>query len=383
MASWKTALKYLGEHVEKHFSQLNERLQERFHFGDPIQIIPYLGHGTSDIFYLMGRVLENKGYMKEQDSDSRWRNLLNTYQRFESDEIPDARVRACYETTTLSTTSDGEGYFDIELHPPALFNQEKVWHQIELELVDAEPNDIQHTAGQVLVPPPSAEFGVISDIDDTVLQTGATNFLKMARLTFLHNAHMRMPFEGVAAFYAALQRQDTVHNPIFYVSSSPWNLYDLLVDFMDFQGIPRGPLFLRDYGLQNLRRSSGGHEGHKTTHIRHLLNTHANLPFILIGDSGQEDPEIYRDIVQEYPNRIQAVYIRDISRNRRDREVQQLIDQCLAHRVDMLLVPDTVEAAQHAAASGFIPADAIADIEVDKEKDQQEPSALEQMLDQP
>lgn len=379
MASWKKPLKYLGQHAEEHFSQLYERLNARFRFDDPVQIVPYLGHGTSDTFYLKGRVLENKGYMKNRDSNSRWRNLLSSYQRFESDEIPGAHVRAHYETATQSATSNKEGYYDIELHPPAPFDREKVWHPVELQLVDADPKDVQSSTGEVLVPPPQAEFGVISDIDDTVLQTGATNFLRMARLTFLHNARTRMPFEGVAAFYTALQRKESVGNPVFYVSSSPWNLYDLLIDFLEYQGIPRGPLFLRDYGMQTIR---GSHGAHKTTHIRHLMDTHAKLPFILIGDSGQEDPEIYRDIVHEYPDRISAVYIRDVSQNRREQEIQQLIDECSEKQVEMLLVPNTVEAAQHAAASGFIPADAIPDIEMDKEKDEQEPSALEKTLKQ-
>jgi phosphatidate phosphatase APP1 len=82
-----------------------------------------------------------------------------------------------------------------------------------------------------------------------VLQSSVTNFLKMARMVLLGNAHTRLPFEGVAAFYRALQRGASggEFNPIFYVSNSPWNLYDLLEDFMDVHGVPAGPLFLRDW----------------------------------------------------------------------------------------------------------------------------------------
>lgn len=380
--TFKNILKALGSRAEDQLSQLQDRLNERFRFDDPIQIVPYLGHGTSEVFYVRGRVLENKGYMEPRDSHSRWSNLLNTYQRFESDEIPGARVSARQGSTSVDGVTDDEGYFDMEFRPSTPLAEETMWHSVEFQLVDALPQDVQSSLGEVLVPPPSAQFGVISDIDDTVLQTGATNLLKMARLTFLHNARTRLPFEGVAAFYRALQRADAVGNPVFYVSSSPWNLYDLLVDFMDFQGIPQGPLFLRDYGRQTLRSSGGGHGGHKTTHIRHIMETHAELPFILIGDSGQEDPEIYRDIVHEYPERIETVYIRDVSQKRRVREVQELIEECQEKKVDMLLVPNTVEAAQHAAASGFIPQDAIAGIQTDKEQDEQEPSEMEALLGQ-
>jgi phosphatidate phosphatase APP1 len=105
--------------------------------------------------------------------------------------------------------------------------------------------------GHILVPPAASQFGVISDVDDTILVSGVTNLLRMARLAFLNNARTRLPFAGVAAFYRALQSgpESTLFNPVFYVSSSPWNLYDLLVDFCAVQGIPKGPFMLRDVGV--------------------------------------------------------------------------------------------------------------------------------------
>src|SRR5687768_17759104 len=83
--------------------------------------------------------------------------------------------------------------------------------------------------GHVLVPY-GARFGVISDLDDTVVRSSATSVLKMACIVVRNNAHTRLPFEGVAAFYRALQLGPASEssNPIFYVSSSPWNSYDIL-----------------------------------------------------------------------------------------------------------------------------------------------------------
>ena len=82
----------------------------------------------------------------------------------------------------------------------------------------------------MLTPPPSARFGVISDIDDTVLVSHVTSPFKMALVSLFGNAHTRSPFPGVAEFYQALQGGvgGAEQNPIFYVSSSPWNFYDLL-----------------------------------------------------------------------------------------------------------------------------------------------------------
>jgi phosphatidate phosphatase APP1 len=86
-----------------------------------------------------------------------------------------------------------------------------------------------------------------SGIDDTVIRTDTTIMVRMFRATFLENARTRLPFPGVAALNRALQRgaDGTTLNPLFYVSSSPWNMYDNLEEFLAIQHIPAGPLLLR------------------------------------------------------------------------------------------------------------------------------------------
>ena len=89
---------------------------------------------------------------------------------------------------------------------------------------------------------------------------------------------------------------------MFYVSSSPWNLYDLLSDFFNLQNIPIGPvLFLRDWGLSDQGFLPTRNRSYKLGYIKEIIETFNDLPFILIGDSGQEDPEIYTEVVSLYP----------------------------------------------------------------------------------
>jgi phosphatidate phosphatase APP1 len=152
----------------------------------------------------------------------------------------------------------------------------------------------------------------------------------MVQTVFLGNARTRRAFSGVAAFYQALQagKQAKEGNPIFYVSSSPWNLYDLLSDFFALNGIPAGPILLRDWGITEEEVLPTGHRSYKLKWIHSLLNTFSNLPFILIGDNSQEDPEIYRELVRLYPGRILAIYIRNITRQiERSAEVNKLAEE--------------------------------------------------------
>ena len=357
MADWKSWLAQLGYKIETHFDKLKWQWKQRGGRVGPVQILAYHGYGTYQKCQVWGRVLEDKGISDAVKNAPLWQNLLAMYKRFESDEIPGVRVRVRLHNAVQEVVTDPEGYFVAHLQPTEL-ERNRTWHTAELSLVDevVKGQGLVHTTGQVFVPPLESAFGVISDIDDTILKTYVTDWLKMVRLTLLHNAQTRLPFEGVAAFYRALQRgpDGVSNNPLFYVSSSPWNLYDLLTHFMAVHDIPTGPLLLRDFGLNEHARWTSSHQEHKKAYIERLLLTYPELTFILIGDSGQQDPEIYRQIVLDFPGRIRAVYIRNVTSQVRDATVRALAADVRAQGIDMLLVEDTDAAAAHALASGFI-----------------------------
>jgi phosphatidate phosphatase APP1 len=377
MANWKARAADLFSRVEEPLDTFKLQLKLRHGWLDPLLIQAYRGHGTTTTFYLKGRVLEHTGATRSSSTDSTWKNVLNMYRRFSSDELPGARVRAQVDDATWEVVTDSEGYFTLRLELPTPLDSRRVWNSVKLDLIEPLIEDHRpiRTIGHVLVPPPEAQFAIVSDIDDTVVKTDATNLLRMARMVFLSNAHTRVPFEGVAAFYNALRRGSTGcdHNPIFYVSSSPWNLYDLLVDFLNIQGIPYGPLFLRDFGLDAQLLSSEGHHSHKLEQIKGLLDTYPHLPFVLIGDSGQEDPEIYRQVVGDFPGRIKAIYIRDVTSQERHDEVEAIAQNVHSQGVEMVLVQDTIEAAEHAASHGLIQHDALPKIQAKKEQAEHKP----------
>jgi phosphatidate phosphatase APP1 len=349
----------------------------------PYRIVPYRGHGTPERFHLKGRVLQGEPIPAANTFDTPLRNMLHTLRRLESDEVPAARIRARVGHRVEEVLTDDEGYFQVSVAADAPATECAVWHPVELELLDPpEEGPLGRTTGYVLVPPEQARFGVISDIDDTVVRTDATSILSMLRLVFLTNAHTRLPFEGVSAFYRALHHGDAgdCTNPIFYVSSSPWNLYDLLQEVFEVHGIPAGPVFLKDYGLRHDLLSSRGHHEHKLKAIEHILSTHPDLRFILLGDSGQQDPEIYREVVRRYPGRVLAIYIRDVSPDERDAQIAAITRELAAAGVEMILTPDTVTAALHASSRGFIDPAALPDIRGEKARDEAAPGPLESAI---
>ncbi|HVL35447.1 MAG TPA: phosphatase domain-containing protein [Burkholderiales bacterium] len=322
---------------------------------NPWMILPYLGYGTRARVTLCGRVLQDKGFRATRDAQRRWRNLVAFYARLHEDVMPGARVRATLGRREAEVVTDRQGYFTLELERLAL---KPGWHEVALELA-ARP-EVQ-ARGRVLVPSPRARFGVISDIDDTVVWTNVANKLKMVLSLALSNARTRKPFKGVAAFYRALHAGV---NPVFYVSKSPWNLYAPLVEFFEHQGLPLGPLLLRDLGLRMNR-------AHKTEAIERILATYPRLAFVLIGDSGEKDPEIYADVVRRHPKRVRAIYIRSVNPDpARIAAIEALVGEVAATGCQLVLAPDSELAAAHAAAEGLIQASDLRAIRSDRSSDE-------------
>jgi len=387
MSNLKNLLTKYTSAIEDKWDTLRFNLNKRLGLNDPVQIVPYRTYGTARRLYIKGRVMEDKKIASAGDKDTILNNLLNMYKRFESDEIPNARLKVILNDEEHEVTTDKEGYFVLDLNPLTPILNEKLWHQIPLQLIYA-PIPFQEglqVQAEVMIPPADAEYGIISDIDDTIVKTTATSLLAMSRITLLNNAKTRLPFAGVSEFYKALQlgRNGKRNNPFFYVSSSPWNLYDLLKDFLDLNNIPEGPLLLRDFGFDYQPHKEKGHMGHKFNEIKQILEAYPHLNFILIGDSGQEDPVIYREVVQQFPDRVLAIYIRDVQLEERKKIAIDVSASLQDHKIEMVIVENTVEAAEHAAQNGFIFTEALPAIEHDKKEDKgQEPGkeAPEQIL---
>ena len=360
MSELRRALHALLAEAEVRVDDLRARLRRH---GAPREgARPHLfgGHGNHIEAVVRGRVLDAPTLLDATPEDSAWRNLLGTLARLESDEVPGAVVRVRAGEVEREVIADEEGYFEARFPTPA---GEGLWRPVEATLVAAPepwvPGAVSRASYQV--PGPGAEFGIISDLDDTVIRTEATSLLRMARRTFLDNAHTREAFEGVATFYRALAfGPAAVERPFFYVSSSPWNLFDLLVDFLQLNGIPPGTLLLKDYGLTADHLLATDHMSHKLGNVLEVMDHHPALGFVLMGDSGQDDAEVYARVVAERPDRVRAVYLRDVVDERA--EVRAAIEVIADAGVPAVLGRDTGTLAQSAAETGLVAAEVLQEL---------------------
>lgn len=345
----------------------------------PLGVTLYDCFGSGGRVLIQGRALRDERLPPPTATDARWRNLLAMLRRADADPLPHASVRVSVGDNTQDFAADDEGYFHGWM---AATNPDRIddeWVRVSAELGStASATETVRASARALCPVFQPELLVISDIDDTVLQSRVTNVFAALRTMLLENARTRLPFPGVAAFYHALRRGPTgaSRNPLFYVSSSPWNLYDVITQFLDIQGIPAGPVLLRDIDLGINTLGSHHHHAHKREMIRHVLTTFPSVPVVLIGDSGQEDPEIYRDVVHEYVGRIKAVYIRNVTAHaERSAAIQALAAEILDAGSSLVLADDTLAAASHAVAAGLITPESLEGIRQEKRADTGETGA--------
>ncbi|MFC0267538.1 App1 family protein [Kushneria aurantia] len=334
----------------------------------------YRGYGTHREVLMMGRVFRQPGFNLDLPEGSIRRDLADIARRTVRWGVKHVEVEVILNGTREVVTTDRDGYFDVHLHLESPLPEDRIWHQAKLRVLSPsrDPHSRRANGGaeaeavaDIYIPPSDIDFAVISDIDDTVMYTGVANKLMMMYRLFLADAKQRTAFPGVAPLYRGFHLGDGdrhCQRPLLYVSRAPWSIYEMLEEFFRLNNIPVGPiLFLREWGLTLQRPLPRRAEDHKHDVIETMLALYDPLPFVLIGDSGQHDPEIYTAIVREHPDRIRTVYIRDVS----DDPDRRAAIERLAAEIDrdtgcsLVLASDSLTMAEHAHREGYISEEAL------------------------
>lgn len=330
----------------------------RYSAGRPALAIPFRGFGLGNKIWLQGRVLRDRRIVVKP-KDSIWRNLYNNYKRFGTLKISGALLDITLGDNKFQVITDSRGYFNFQgALPHLIIPSNNQWAQCKIHLLGNLGEVFDYRCNGEILMPQNPDFGIISDIDDTILKTGLTSLLKIKAgyLTFAKNAFGRQAFQTVPDFYHALQAGPGggSKNPVFYVSNSPWHLYDLLSDFLALNDLPKGPLMLRDFSLSR-RPSLSLPRNHKPDTISRIIETFPRLPFILIGDSGERDTDVYLDIARKFPGRILGIFIRDVEIPGRALRIRRLIEGAKGE-ITMFMIKNYREAMDFAREKGWIKA---------------------------
>jgi hypothetical protein len=162
----------------------------------------------------------------------------------------------------------------------------------------------------------SEGLSVISDIDDTVKVSNVGDHKSLLEQTFL------LDFAAAPGMAELYREWSTNDMGFHFVSSSPWQLYDPLREFLDGKAFPWAsfslkPVRFRDASLFDLFKK--GTET-KPAAIEKILDRYPEREFVLVGDSGEHDPEVYADLLRKRPDQILKIYIRNVTQESAENE---------------------------------------------------------------
>lgn len=354
--------------VDTFASAAQRRARRALGRAEDVRVVPYRGWVTADKAVVLGRAILADVDLEERLAQ--WPRLLRvSYERFGTLEPPPVSVRVRWEQQAVTASSHTGGFIDVSFPLTGGARSEDT----RAELSIGEPGTAVALA-EVFGFHTHAPFGVISDIDDTVLETELTNPWKRALQLVYSEQRMRLPFDGIAALYQAFVQRK---NPIFYVSNAPWNLFPHVAELLDHHEIPKGPLLLRDTRIAErvtLDPASGRSVFHKQRALRRIMDDFPSLPFVLLGDSSRRDPLRYVEIAEAYPQRVQAIYIRRVRGVLARRgSLRELEERARRAGAPLLVADDTVTIAQHARSRGFLPPGEVSRVREGKRQDELAP----------
>ncbi|CAF0887422.1 unnamed protein product [Adineta ricciae] len=222
----------------------------------------------------------------------------------------DIQITIGNQTQTIRTDQNGEFYDQIEMTNDAIQTLKREQRNDFLSY-EARGNNRVNATGVIQLIEPSEGISVISDIDDTIKVSEVLDKVRLLANTFISS------FKAVPGMPELFQqwKSKNINCTFHYLSAMPDQLYTLTQEFIDENQFPSGSFHMRHFGwaaasLFNFLHSKST-SAHKISYL-HFFLSNTNRTFVLIGDSGEKDPEIYGIITREYPERIRAIFIRAI-----------------------------------------------------------------------
>ncbi len=273
------------------------------------KIVGYRGIANRDRVIISGHAFEKHKVRDVHPHHGKRRNLKQTIRRFRARPLKTTAIDVMINGTTKRVYTNNKGFFTCEikhtLEQPGWYPYELYWKR----------NDKRFESEYYLSD--DHETGVISDIDDTLLVSHSTSLIRKMALMLFRNAHTRKTIPFIKNWHSYIKDLNDTSHPkdFYYVSNSEWNLYDFLVDFFAINDLPKGVFFLQNLkkGLKDLISTGKVNDRHKQKSIEFLLGFYPDKKFILVGDNGQKDMEIYHEIITKFHSRIKGVMIRKLA----------------------------------------------------------------------
>lgn len=279
----------------------------------------HFAYGDTRAVLAEGRVVEKDSRRQASAKDGRLRNLKRNLKRFHNDEAENVPLQLWFESSLSGSgtenkqrqqwkaKTDDEGYFRLEMSMPEQY--QPGWQHIYVDVRG------HLSRGDALIVPKNNRIGIISDLDDTILVSEVLSKRRLLSNTFLKNPLQRKIFPGAAEVYANIAQRNPVPDaaPIFYLSASLRQLHGPISEFISHHQFPPGVVITKRVSDDRSSEPIFDQFAYKTKKIEEIFKRLPQVRFILAGDDGEKDPEIYDHIRRTYPDRVMAVWIREVN----------------------------------------------------------------------
>ncbi|MEI2776599.1 MAG: phosphatase domain-containing protein [Tetrasphaera sp.] len=279
--------------------------------GWTLRFIGFTGYGSTGHVRVLARLLMTRHPHDVEEADAVASPLQRTHalrlrrgwRSFLTTPAMNTPVTIEVGARTIRARTDRSGILDVLVAdhdlPPG-------WHTANLTTASGVRGE-----APLVITDPQTTFGIVSDIDDTVIKTMLPRPLIAAWNTFVRHEGARKAVPGMATLYRdLLQRHPGA--PIVYVSTGAWNTVPQLTRFLTDKGYPLGPLLMTDWGPTNTGWFRSGQD-HKRACLHRLARELPQIEWVLIGDDGQHDPSIYGEFAEQRPETVRAIAIRVLS----------------------------------------------------------------------
>ncbi|WP_062133946.1 phosphatase domain-containing protein [Demequina aestuarii] len=259
-------------------------------------VLPYSGYSSLGTARVLARVvLAPPSFdLNARQGMRGWRHLLSL-------ECPHTEVEITLGDTTVVATSDESGLVDQLIAMDAPLAPGTTHAHLVLPDRDPVPASVHSiSSGPVR--------GVICDIDDTAWVTGLAHPFRAAWRTLRGTSGSRQSVPGMPALVRTALGVEP-DPALMYLSNGPWNFVGAVTHFLELQKFPAGALLMTDWGVTPTTWFRDGRL-HKESSITRLMTDLPHVTWVLIGDDGENDPEIYMAAAKEHPGRVAAIVLR-------------------------------------------------------------------------
>lgn len=315
--------------------------------------MPLIGFENNNTLSLEGQLLTFKTGLLDlsKKPEGFRRHVSRLWKLYSHSPISQKYIYGKIEEETIVIELDQNGYFRSEFQLKKNYSTKELNSKLKFYLDKKLSKSIKiptPSKGGIFRISEKNKYMVISDIDDTVLITHATSFLKRVPQMLVRHAFKRKEVKEMSKFYNEMKHQGA---SFFYVSNSEMNLFWIIKLFLTTREFPKGPIYLRYHKnwrdfISNRKNIGLGLEKsqHKIDRISYLIDRFPNSKFLLIGDSGQRDPFTYQFIAEKYPNNVSGIMIRDVSSNKKDKEMLSVKNELAKINIPFHIFHDPKEA---------------------------------------